>query len=74
MPRKRFHYLDCAFLDDGYCSAASVELDPDAGCMTYSPNAEAMSDDEWDDEEDLDEWEDIEELEDDEEDSWIDDE
>ena len=40
MPRIRCHYLDCVFLDEGYCSAALVEVDPDTGCNTYSPNAE----------------------------------
>jgi len=33
MPRIRCHYLDCVFLDDGYCSAAAIEIDPDVGCM-----------------------------------------
>ena len=36
MPRIRCHYVDCVFLDDGYCGAAAVEVDPDMGCMTYS--------------------------------------
>ena len=35
MPRIRCHYLDCVLLDDGYCGAAAIELDPDVGCMTY---------------------------------------
>ena len=37
MPRIRCHYTDCIFVDEGYCSAAAVELDPDTGCATYSP-------------------------------------
>ena len=37
MPRIKCHYADCVFLDEGYCSAAAVELDPDTGCVTYSP-------------------------------------
>jgi hypothetical protein len=74
MPRIRCHYLDCVFLDEGYCSAALVEVDPDTGCNTYSPNAEANSEDEWDEEED-EEWEEIEEEEgEDDEDIWIDEE
>ena len=36
MPRIRCHYLDCVFIDDGYCGAAAVEIDPDVGCMTNS--------------------------------------
>lgn len=67
MPRIRCHYTDCIFLDEGYCSAAAVELDPDTGCATYSPNEEAMENDDWED--DLDEWDD-EELE--EEEEWLD--
>lgn len=66
MPRIRCHYTDCIFLDEGYCSAAAVELDPDTGCATYSPNEEAMENDDWED--DLDEWDD-EELE---EEEWLD--
>jgi len=56
MPRIRCHYLDCVFLDEGYCSAAAVEVDPDTGCATYSPTeakSEAWEDEE---EEELDEW------------------
>ena len=37
MPRIRCHYTDCVFVDDGYCGAAAVELDPDTGCATYAP-------------------------------------
>lgn len=66
MPRIKCHYVDCVFLDDGYCSAAAVELDPDAGCGTYSPSEEAAE--EWDEEEEA-EWED-EEGEDGEDDLW----
>lgn len=74
MPRIRCHYLDCIFLDDGYCSAAAVEVDPDAGCMTYSPNAETDAEDDWEDEEEMEEWEDLEGDEDEEEDLWADEE
>lgn len=70
MPRIRCHYLDCIFLDEGYCSAAAVELDPDTGCATYSPSEDALGDQDWEDEE-LEEWEDEEAEED--EDLWIDD-
>ncbi|GAB4504688.1 MAG: hypothetical protein Fur0043_16820 [Anaerolineales bacterium] len=71
MPRIRCHYLDCVFIDDGYCSAAAVEIDPDAGCATYSPLEDANEDNEWIDDE-LEEWEDDTEEED--EDLWLDDE
>jgi hypothetical protein len=61
--------MDCIFIDEGYCSAAAVEIDPDTGCATYSPSEDAIDDDDWDDE-DLDEWEADSE---DDDDLWIDD-
>jgi hypothetical protein len=71
MPRIRCHYTDCVFLDDGYCSAAAVEIDPDTGCATYSPtDGVAAGDDQWDEEEELEEWEDEEFGED--EEGWAD--
>jgi hypothetical protein len=73
MPRIRCHYIDCSFLDDGHCSAAAVEIDPNEGCMTYSPTSDILPDDDWEDDSDeLEEWEDIEEEEEDEEDLWLD--
>lgn len=69
MPRIKCHYTDCVFLDEGYCSAAAVEIDPDAGCSTYSPSEESAE--EWEEEEEL-EWEEEEEEEDD--DLWEEDE
>jgi len=72
MPRIRCHYVDCVFLDDGYCSAAAVEFDPDMGCMTYSRAADTEVDEEWEEEE-LDVWEDTD-VDEDEEELWIDDE
>jgi hypothetical protein len=74
MPRIRCHYIDCVFLDDGYCGAAAIELDPDVGCMTFSRADDLEVDDEWeDDEEEIDEWEEIEPDEDEDE-LWLDDE
>jgi hypothetical protein len=71
MPRIRCHYIDCVFVDDGYCSAAAVEIDPDVGCMTFS-RASDIDDEDWDDpEKELDDWEDIE-LEDDDDELWLD--
>lgn len=58
MPRIKCHYVDCVFLDDGYCSAAAVEFDPDTGCNTYTPSEGAGE--EWEEEEEL-EWEEDEE-------------
>ncbi len=65
MPRIRCHYMDCVFLDEGYCSAAAVEIDADTGCATYSPTDEAAAKANWDEEEELDEWDEEEEDEDD---------
>ncbi len=69
MPRIKCHYADCVFLDEGYCSDAAVEIDPDTGCNTYTPSDEA-AEEEWEEEE-L-EWEDDEEEEED--DLWDEDE
>lgn len=74
MPRIRCHYIDCAFLDDGFCSAAAVEVNPDDGCQTYSPTSEAPTDENWEDEEELEEWEELEDEEEDDEDIWLDEE
>jgi hypothetical protein len=71
MPRIKCHYVDCVFLDDGYCSAAAIELDPDTGCATYSPAEGSEKEEEWDEDE-LEEWEDDEAEDEDEE--WVDDE
>jgi hypothetical protein len=72
MPRIRCHYVDCVFLDDSYCGAAAVELDPDTGCQTYSPADDAAAEDWEEEEEELEEWEDDAEEDDDE--LWVDDE
>jgi len=75
MPKIRCHYIDCAFLDDGYCSAALIELDSDTGCITYKPNAESPIEDDWDEEElEEEEWEELEDESDDEDDIWADEE
>jgi hypothetical protein len=60
--------MDCVFIDEGLCSAAAVEIDPDTGCATYSPT-EAAAADGWDEEEELDEWE--EEEGEEEDDEWL---
>lgn len=66
MPRIKCHYVDCIFVDEGFCSAAAVEIDPDTGCNTYSPSEE-VDEEEWEEEEE--EWEDDDE----EDDTWEDD-
>ncbi len=58
MPRIRCHYADCVFLDEGYCAAAATELDPEEGCLTYSPTGEVEAEDAWEGNEFLEEdWE-----------------
>jgi len=71
MPRIRCHYTDCVFVDEGYCSAAAVEIDPDTGCATYSPTEGSAAADEWEEEDDeLEEWDEESE----EEEIWLDEE
>ena len=67
MPRIKCHYIDCVFLDEGYCSAAAIELDPDTGCATYSPSDEALATEDWEEEEE--EWEE-DEAEDEDDELW----
>ncbi len=72
MPRIRCHYIDCVFLDDGYCGAAAIEVDPDVGCMTYSRADDLdVEEEEWE-EEDAEEWEDSE-LDEEDDEMWLDD-
>ena len=66
MPRIRCHYPDCIFLDEGYCGAAAVELDPDVGCMTFSRSEDTPAEDD-----DMEEWEEVE-LDDEDEELWLD--
>jgi hypothetical protein len=71
MPRIKCHYAACVFIDEGYCTAAAVEIDPDTGCATYSPTDAAVVAEDWDEEE-SEEWEEGEGEEDD--DTWDEDE
>ncbi len=48
MPKIRCYYEDCIFLDEGYCTAAAVEIDPNQGCLTYKPVGEFLDEEgEW---------------------------
>jgi len=69
MPRIRCHYVDCVFIDDGFCSAAAVEIDPDMGCTTFSRATDLEVDEDMEYEE-MDEWDEL----DDDDDLWLDDE
>jgi hypothetical protein len=79
MPRIRCHYEDCVFLEDGYCGAAAIELEPEGGCLTYTrvDEAEAKDTEEWEEEDFEDEVEEEGEDyldEEEEDDSWDDEE
>ena len=69
MPRIRCRYVDCVYLESGFCGADQIDLDPDLGCLTYSQEEEEAlpKEEEWE-EETLDEEEtwDEDELEEDE--------
>ncbi len=77
MPRIRCRYVDCVYLEAGYCSAPAIELDPDEGCLTYTHISDVAEDDTWEDE-DLEEiWEEDDDelfLEEDEDEDWVDEE
>jgi hypothetical protein len=62
------------FVDEGYCSAAAVEFDPDTGCVTFSAMDETAKkgDDDWEEDEEFEDWE--EEDLDEEDDDWLDEE
>jgi hypothetical protein len=36
MPRIRCRFIDCYYLESGYCTAETVLIDPDEGCLTFS--------------------------------------
>ncbi len=77
MPRIKCRYLDCIFLDELFCTAELVEVDPDECCLTYTQIDEVDVDKEWE-EEDIEELWDVEEddllSDEDDDDVWLDDE
>lgn len=85
MPRIHCLYIDCNFIDASYCTAPTVEIDPDMGCATYVPIGEVDAIDEaWEEDDDDDEygtWEtedldlddDEDDITDEEDDDWLDD-
>ena len=66
MPRIRCHYVDCINLEERYCGASRIEIEPEDGCLTYA-QFDAVATEDWD-EEDLEEM-----LEDDDESLYSDD-
>jgi hypothetical protein len=64
------------YLEDGYCTSSGINLDPDDGCLTYSPLDDiAIDGEDWDEEMEAD-WDDAEDVDlylDDDEEDWEDD-
>ncbi len=62
MPRIRCRYIDCYFLEAGYCTAEIIRIDPDEGCLTYShiDDVSLSEPEDWE----LDEIEEIEDIDD----------
>jgi hypothetical protein len=59
-------------LDEGFCSAVQVEVDPEGGCRTYKQSG-LLQDLSWDDEIVEDEgWDDMGYEEGDDDDAWLD--
>lgn len=76
MTRIRCRDRKCVFNKNGICSAEEIEYEPDAGCLTMEPRADAADDDEEldDDEEEMNEASLDDEEEESEEDDWDEDE
>ncbi len=57
MARIQCKYVGCVHLDDGFCAAPSIRLDPDEGCLTFTRRSVAQFEDDWnEDEESLSDW------------------
>ncbi len=60
MPRIKCLYEDCVFILKGFCFSATIELDPEDGCLNYSEepmdinraefDEDEVNDDNWEDE------------------------
>ncbi len=74
MPRIQCRYLDCVYLEDGYCGTGAIELDPEEGCLTYTLIGDIPEDEEWENDE-LDEfWDEDEEdlyLDEEDDEDWL---
>lgn len=76
MPPIRCHYLDCEFLEEGFCTAPAIELDIEDGCLTYVSTGEREDDEVWEDESLGDLWHEDDEIlyEDADDEEWFEDE
>ena len=58
MPRIRCRYVDCIYVESGFCGTDQIDLDPELGCLTYSQEEEDLAvekEEEWEEEEVADE-------------------
>jgi len=70
MPRIRCRYVDCIYLESGFCGTDQIDLDPELGCLTYTQEEEDLGidkEEEWEEDKVLGEEEEEEEEEWDEE-------
>jgi len=53
MPKIQCRFIDCVFLEEGFCGAEIVEIDPDESCLTYTgiDDIGIVDDEDWEDEE-----------------------
>jgi hypothetical protein len=75
MPRIRCHYIDCLYLEDEFCGASAIEIDPEDGCLTFAREDFDVdwaddSVDEWDEDEFESYWLDDDDLDDKEDDEF----
>ena len=57
MPRIRCRYVDCIYLESGFCGADQIDLDPELGCLTFAQEEEDLvieKEEEWEEEQVLD--------------------
>jgi hypothetical protein len=72
MSRIRCRYIDCVFLEDGFCGANSIKLDPDEGCLTYRRIGDIPEDEDWEEDELEEFWEEEDDsLYQDDDDEWV---
>ena len=64
MTRIRCRDRRCVFNKNGICTSEEIEYEPDAGCLTMEPRADAEDDEEWEDDEEEDDWDEDEDQDD----------
>ena len=68
MPRIRCRYVDCVYLESGFCGADQIDLDPELGCLTYTQEEEVLPKEaDWEEEEEEEEVQVLDEEEEEEE-------